>query len=66
VYDVQLSDTAMNILLKDEQSMGGVNCNMFMHPNQNKHPIAKGSSIIIKGKCVGYLMDVNLVDCVIE
>ena len=25
-----------------------------------------GDSVTIKGKCTGYLMDVNLVDCVIK
>lgn len=43
---------------------GAVNCQMF---NNTTDPSIKiGDLISIKGKCTGFLMDVNLVDCIIQ
>ena len=45
---------------------GGVNCSILkkdLNPGDKFNP---GDSITIKGKCTGFLMDVNLVDCVIK
>jgi hypothetical protein len=45
---------------------GGVNCSLLkkdLDPGNNFKP---GDSITIKGKCTGFLMDVNLVDCVVK
>ncbi len=45
---------------------GGVNCSVLkkdLHPGDH---FRIGEEITIKGKCTGFLMDVNLVDCVVK
>jgi tRNA_anti-like len=53
--------------LSPQPSGGGVSCQMFPHDKGTTtvYP-AIGSAITIKGKCTGFLMDVNLVDCGVE
>jgi hypothetical protein len=53
--------------LSPQPTGGGVSCQMFPHDKGTtpSYP-AIGSNITIKGKCSGFLMDVNLVDCGIE
>ncbi len=43
---------------------GGVNCSFLKKDLDPELNLKKGDSITIKGKCTGFLMDVNLVDCV--
>lgn len=64
VADVQQTDTTMSVQLKGGE-MGGINCSVNMAHKRMTLPI-KGSTITIKGLCTGYIMDVNLVDCVLE
>jgi hypothetical protein len=45
---------------------GGVNCSLLKKDLNPDIKLSKGDSITVKGKCTGFLMDVNLVDCVIE
>ncbi|MDP4148554.1 MAG: hypothetical protein Q8927_04775 [Bacteroidota bacterium] len=43
---------------------GGVNCQLFA-PTGNSSPRPKaGDEVTVKGRCTGFLMDVNLADCV--
>jgi tRNA_anti-like len=53
--------------LSPQKTGGGISCQMFPHEKgtTTTYP-AIGSNITIKGKCTGFLMDVNLVDCGIE
>jgi len=53
--------------LSQQKAGGGVSCQMFPHDAAATvtYP-AIGSNITIKGKCTGFLMDVNLVDCGVE
>jgi hypothetical protein len=46
-------------------AQGGINCQMFPG-EQNKPEPRIGEKIAIKGKCTGFLMDVNLTDCVVQ
>lgn len=48
-------------LLGPADAMGGVNCEMRTDENL---PL-KGDPVLVKGRCTGYLMDVNIVDAVI-
>lgn len=50
-------------ILSSEQRGGGINCRMF---NKSEHAPVQGSRVKIKGRCSGFLADVNLVDCVAE
>jgi len=45
---------------------GGINCSIKKKDIQPEKQFHAGDSITIKGKCTGFLMDVNMVDCVIE
>jgi hypothetical protein len=45
---------------------GAVNCSILKKDLSPNEKFNKGDSITIKGKCTGFLMDVNLVDCVVK
>jgi hypothetical protein len=45
---------------------GGINCSILKKDLSPDDKFNKGDSITIKGKCTGFLMDVNLVDCVVK
>lgn len=62
---VQVTDSTVNLLLS-EGEMGGINCSMINGKNKKQPIPAKGAIVQVKGRCVGFLMDVNLVDAVIE
>jgi DNA/RNA endonuclease YhcR with UshA esterase domain len=66
VDDVQAADSTINILLSGSNGMGGVNCSVSKDNNTLPALPLKGTVIQIKGRCVGFLMDVNLTDAVIE
>ena len=63
VDDVQNTNGALVIMLNASQTMGGISCKMFDAKNAS---FKKGDKITIKGKCSGFLSDVNLVDCVVK
>ncbi|HLK31017.1 MAG TPA: hypothetical protein VKT28_20735 [Puia sp.] len=52
--------------LLDKISAGGVSCQMSADEEKKYAAIPADSIIIIKGKCTGFLIDVNLVDCVMQ
>lgn len=43
---------------------GGINCSLA--PGQTVPKTDTTAYVTVKGRCTGYLMDVNLVDCIIE
>jgi hypothetical protein len=45
---------------------GGINCSLLKKDLNAGDKFNPGDKITIKGKCTGFLMDVNLVDCIIE
>ena len=45
---------------------GGINCSVLKNELETSNILKKGDLIDIKGKCTGFLMDVNMVDCVIK
>ena len=63
VDNVQNTNGALVIMLNASQTMGGISCKMFDAKNAS---FKKGDKITIKGKCSGFLSDVNLVDCVVK
>jgi len=65
VQDLTTSDRKP-VLLLQTQGIGFVNCLMAVDSTTIFSTIKKNSAITIKGKCSGFLMDVNLVDCVIK
>lgn len=63
VADVLVTGNTVSIQLSGS-SAGGISCSLFPAKDKSQLPV-KGSHLTIKGKCSGYLMDVNLVDCVV-
>jgi hypothetical protein len=61
VADVQTTARATNILLRAGASTGGVNCSLQL-PEPG---IAVGRRVTVKGRCMGFLMDVSLVDAIV-
>jgi len=45
---------------------GGINCSLLKKDLDAEDKFSTGDSIVIKGKCTGFLVDVNLVDCVVK
>lgn len=66
ISEIQTNAKSTMILLNSEQSMGAVNCVFSNEGKSDLFNLKKGELITIKGKCTGYLVDVNFVDCVIE
>ncbi|GEO09663.1 OB-fold protein [Segetibacter aerophilus] len=65
VDNVQVSDSTISVLLVGDE-MGGVNCSVRKNQDGAETTPAKGATVKVKGRCVGFLMDVNIVDAVIE
>ncbi len=65
VDNVQVTDTTVSLLLASGNDMGGINCAVRREKKTGETLPLKGSVVSVKGKCVGLLMDVNLVDAVI-
>jgi len=59
VADVQVSDSAVIVLLAAGNETSGINCSF---KNTNVALTGKGKTVEVKGRCTGFLMDVNLVD----
>jgi hypothetical protein len=45
---------------------GGINCHLFAPEKGTSRQYRNGDLVSIKGRCTGFLMDVNLADCVIS
>jgi len=60
--EVQHSGNAEIWILSTQPGGGGVNCQLF--PGTKEAAPNPGDIVTIKGRCTGFLMDVNLTDCV--
>ena len=65
VQDIAISNKKPVVFLRTS-GLGVINCLMATDSATVFSTIKKSVEIVIKGKCSGYLMDVNLVDCVIK
>lgn len=65
VQGIEMSNRRPVVMLATG-GMGGINCQMALDSTTVFSMVHKASPVIIKGKCSGFLMDVNLVDCVIK
>jgi hypothetical protein len=59
-------DTLLTIVLGDTSLTSSVSCLMDSGYIKSKKVFTPGASIIIKGICTGYLIDVELNRCVVE
>lgn len=64
VDDITGNENNTIILLRG-QGMGGVSCLFATGAYLKGKPLKKGMHVVIKGRCTGFNIDVNLVDCII-
>lgn len=62
LYQIDSLQGKISLLLRSQSSEGGVNCSLSKPGNVP----SLGETLTVKGRCVGFLMDVNLVDAVID
>jgi hypothetical protein len=60
--DIQHTGTGQVWILSVPGAPGGINCSIF--PGGDQATPQKGQQVTVKGRCTGFLMDVNLTDCV--
>jgi hypothetical protein len=65
VSDIETGAASINVLIS-ASAQGGISCSFSTGGMPSPGSIKKGSNRIIKGRCTGFLMDVNLVDCVLK
>ena len=65
VDNVLVTDSTISLLLSSGNEMGGINCSVKKTNGDQLAPPLKGAVIQVKGRCIGFLMDVNLVDALI-
>lgn len=63
ISEIQHNGSSEIWILSTQPGGGGINCELFPGAKTNLHPKA-GDVVTIKGRCTGFLMDVNLADCV--
>jgi hypothetical protein len=65
ISEIQHNGTSEIWILSTQSGGGGINCELFAGAKINHHPKA-GDAVTVKGRCTGFLMDVNLADCVLS
>jgi hypothetical protein len=63
VTTVGQDSTGTSIQLSSSNPMSGVNCRFDASINEKLRRIKTGDTISVKGKCTGFLIDVNLTNC---
>jgi hypothetical protein len=66
VSDMRQNDSTAEIQLNTGDPQATISCSFLLAGHKKISLPLKGLSIKIKGKCTGFLEDVNLVDCVVE
>lgn len=63
--EIQHSGNSIIWILSTQPGGGGINCQLFAGTKVDPEP-HPGDAVTVKGRCTGFLMDVNLADCVPE
>src|SRR5579872_5904136 len=63
--EVEHSGNSEIWILSPQPGGGGVNCQLFSGTKVDPEPHS-GDMVTVKGRCTGFLMDVNLADCVLR
>jgi hypothetical protein len=66
VIESQVNAKGASIRIGTAQNDAAVSCEMSVENWVTFHMPSNGMKVKIKGRCTGFLQDVNLVDCVIE
>jgi hypothetical protein len=61
--EIQHSGKSEIWIISAQPDGGGINCQLFAGTKVDHEP-KPGETVIVKGRCTGFLMDVNLADCV--
>jgi RecJ-like exonuclease len=61
--EIQHSGNSEIWILSTQPGGGGINCQLFAGTKIDPEP-KPGDGVTVKGRCTGFLMDVNLADCV--
>ena len=65
ISEIQHNGSSEIWILSAQPGGGGINCELF--PGEKTgHTPRTGDTVTIKGRCTGFLMDVNLADCVLS
>src|ERR1700754_3519300 len=62
LVEIQHSGNAEIWILSTQSGGGGINCQLFSGTKVDPLP-KPGDSVTLKGRCSGFLLDVNLADC---
>jgi hypothetical protein len=65
ISEIQHNGASEIWILSTQQGGGGINCELFPGAKTGTPPKA-GDLVTVKGRCTGFLMDVNLADCVLS
>lgn len=63
--EIQHSGNSEIWILSPQPGGGGINCQLFAGTKIDPEP-KSGDVVTVKGRCTGFLMDVNLADCVLR
>jgi len=63
--EIQHSGSSEIWILSPQAGGGGINCQLFAGTKPDPEP-KSGDVVTVKGRCTGFLMDVNLADCVLR
>jgi len=66
VVGVQMTDSTASVRLGESDTASAVNCDFIVVKAATVRVPSKGATVTIKGRCTGFLEDVDLVDCVVE
>jgi tRNA_anti-like len=65
ISEIQHNGNSEIWILSPQPGGGGINCEIFPGAKTLVHP-KTGDTVTVKGRCTGFLMDVNLADCVLD
>ncbi|MBX3257413.1 MAG: hypothetical protein KF862_25030 [Chitinophagaceae bacterium] len=63
VEDIQVNADGAVVILSMQPGGGGISCRFSPAAMPDTATISRGAPAVIKGRCTGFNMDVNLTDC---
>jgi hypothetical protein len=66
IAEIQQNTQSEVLILSTQSGSGGINCQLFPGEDKREPPYHTGDPVKIRGRCTGFLMDVNLADCVVS
>jgi hypothetical protein len=66
IAEIQHNGQSEIWILSTQSGTGGINCQLFPGEEKKEPGYHIGDTVKIRGRCTGFLMDVNLADCVVN